>query len=310
MMACSEAAKLVVPDKCQNGCKLDEDCVLYSECKLLDVKDICGFCVCRDGYKAQGSKCVEIKGFTTTTASTTTTTTTQPSTTTETTTTTQETTTTTTQTTSTSTVPTTTGTTTQGPPPTPDPVNCPDFACSVFPPSDGSDNPMQVRSRLVNTSTDPNCKRQLVIQPRPCNMQGGGSCYGIYCLNVSPGNDYCICPYYKTDRQCAVDKPGSCDAATGQVPTGMTVLQNKRLRNPSNKDNGSVYGRHFAANLQDCVKLCQWSKGACRSVNYGTINGAQVCEMLSTAATSSNLLSKWLEDASGWQYAQVQQAFL
>jgi len=131
----------------------------------------------------------------------------------------------------------------------------------------------------------------------------------MHCLNVSPGNDYCICPYYKTDRQCTVDKPGSCEAATGQLPSTVTRLQNKRLRNPSNKDNGSVYGRHFAPTLADCIKLCQWSQGSCRSVNYGPINGVNVCEMLSTATTEKGLMAKWLESADGWQYAQVGQAF-
>jgi hypothetical protein len=139
-------------------------------------------------------------------------------------------------------------------------------------------------------------------------MKGGGACYGIYCLTVEPGNDYCICPYYKVDRQCAVDKPGHCDKATGTLPAGYTQLQGKRLRNTSNKDNGSIYGRHFAANLQDCIKLCQWSEGACRSVNFGKINGANVCEQLSIAATEKNLLATWLEKADGWTYAQVGQS--
>lgn len=144
-----------------------------------------------------------------------------------------------------------------------------------------------------------------MIPPRKCTMQGGGTCYGMYCLTVSPGNDYCICPPYKVDRQCAVDKTGQCSSATGQVPQGNTQLQGRRFRNPNNKDNGNIYGRHFAASLSDCVKLCQWSKDACRAVNFGQIGGANVCELLSSAATEKNLLSAWLEKADGWQYAQV-----
>jgi hypothetical protein len=127
----------------------------------------------------------------------------------------------------------------------------------------------------------------------------------MYCLTVSSGNDYCICPYYRVDRQCAVDKPGTCSKATGDVPAGYTKLQGRRLQNPSNKDSGSIYARHFAANLQDCIKLCQWTAGACKSVNFGQISGANVCELLSVSATEKNLLASWIGKSDGWQYAQV-----
>jgi len=292
--AFADAVKLVDPSKCPNGCQTPEHCPKDSECQLLTNSE-CGYCVCSPGFKIQGNKCkkeAEKKGGkTTSTTSTSTLSTTSSSTTTTTGTTTSSATTTTTQPTTTTTQSTTTGTTTQSPtPPSPDPVVCNQYACTA------STDP---------TKADPNCKRQVVTSPRPCHMQGGGSCYGVYCLTVAAGNDYCICPLYKTDRTCAVDKPGSCDSATGTVQQGYTQLQGKRLRNKSDKDNGSIYGRHFAASLNDCIKMCQWSQGQCRSVNFGQINGANVCEMLSIAATERNLLASWLEPASGWTYQQV-----
>jgi len=79
----------------------------------------------------------------------------------------------------------------------------------------------------------------------------------------------------------------------------------KRYKNKNNPDNGSVYGRHFASSLDDCIKLCQWSAGACRSVNFGTLAGQQVCEMLSVTVSKGSLTEPWLVDASGWQYVQV-----
>jgi len=298
MVCLSYAAKpLFDPNKCPNGCQMDDQCPKNAKCSLLNDGGTCGFCVCEEGFKAQGNKCNPIKGYSTSTTSTTTTTT--PTTSASTTATDAPTTATTSAaTTATTTIPTTTGTTTQGPPPTPEPLNCADYDCSATPKAESKPND-------PSSANNPSCKRQLVIPARPCSIQGGGACYGVYCLNIAPGKDICICPPYKTDRHCAVDKPGSCSKSTGQLPTGNTQLKGTRARNPSDKDNGSIYGRNFAANLSDCIKLCQWTQGACRAVNFGQIGGANVCEMLSIGATESNLLKTWLEKADGWQYALI-----
>lgn len=93
----------------------------------------------------------------------------------------------------------------------------------------------------------------------------------------------------------------------GQIPSNGFKAQNKRYRHKTNPDTGSVYGRHFASSFDDCVKSCQWAGGntGCRSVNYGTLAGQPVCELLSIAVTKGSPLEAWLVDAPGWQYALV-----
>lgn len=93
----------------------------------------------------------------------------------------------------------------------------------------------------------------------------------------------------------------------GQVPQSGYKAQNKRFRNKNSPkpDEGPVYGRHFAASFEDCIKLCTWTGGSCRSVNYGTLGGQKVCELLSNAVTKGSILETWLTDAQGWQFATV-----
>jgi len=195
------------------------------------------------------------------------------------------------------------GPTTQGPPPRPVALSCSEYACAPQITHSDSDNPFTVQSQLFNESS--NCKRKLNVAGRPCKMIGGGQCYGVYCLTVESGNDYCICDLYRVDRQCAVDKPGACESANGQLPPNAYKATNKRYKNKNTPDNGSIYGRHFATNMDDCVKLCQWSSGACKSVNYGTIASQQVCELLSVLVTKGAPLEAWMTDAPGWNHQQV-----
>jgi len=191
----------------------------------------------------------------------------------------------------------------QGPPPAPQPINCADYHCRDQ--VKASSDPMQVREGVLNVSTlSDACKSKLVPVGRSCNLGAGNTCYG-YCLNIDQGKDYCICDYAKVDRQCAIDKPGKCEKATGQLPANVYQADNKRFKNKSDPDNGDIYGRHFAASFDDCVKLCQWTGGLCRSVNFGTLAGQNVCELLSVAVEKRGLLESWLVNEQGWKYAVV-----
>jgi len=283
-------------NSCDQGCKVASDCPTNAHCVAVTQSSDCGLCLCQNGYRTQGGNCVPNDksksggskdqksgggGAVTTTAAS------QAST--------------TQATTSTS-----AGPTTQGPPPGASPLVCSDYACETKIQSSSDDHPFTVRAQLFNESSTPGCKRKLNVGPRPCKMSGGGGdCFGVYCLTIEPGNDYCICDFYRVDRQCAIDKPGKCESATGQLPALAYQAQNKRYRNKNNPDHGSVYGRHFASSLSDCIKLCQWSEGACRSINYGTLAGQPMCELLSVTVTKGSLTEPWVVSAPGWQHAQV-----
>jgi len=307
---------------CDQGCQDDSECPGNSHCVAVNQNSECGMCLCKAGYKTHGNDCVPNKSEknqkgkghgngkgggsgsaeTTTSAAASTisaggdqsTASSGP----------QTTTVASGASSSSSGAISTTqaGPTTQGPPPTPGPVVCSEYNCAATLPT-SDDNPFTVRAAVINETAG--CKNKLAVPGRPCNMIGGGTCYGIYCLTVDKGNDYCICDYNRVDRQCAIEKPGKCESATAQLPPNAYKVQNKRYRNKNNLDNGSIYGRHFAGSFDDCVKLCSWSAGSCRSVNYGPIAGQNVCELLSTTVTKGSLLESWMVDAPGWQHVQV-----
>lgn len=313
---------------CEQGCHDDNECPSNSRCVAVNENAECGMCLCKAGYKTDGHDCVPNKSQknqksskegngskeTTSAAAPTTTaggngaqtTTSGGGSSGEQTTTAGAQTSGAAATTSAAAVSTTpAGPTTQGPPPAAGPITCSEYNCAPQLPSSNDDNPFNVRSSVVNETAG--CKNKLSNPGRSCKMNGGGTCYGVYCLTVEAGNEYCICDYNRVDRQCAVEKPGKCDSATSQVPQSAFKAQNKRFRNKGNPDHGSIYARHFAASFDDCVKLCTWTAGSCRSVNYGSIAGQQVCELLSVSAAKNTILETWLVDAQGWQYAQVVQ---
>lgn len=91
----------------------------------------------------------------------------------------------------------------------------------------------------------------------------------------------------------------------GRLPPNGYNGQNKRYRHKTSPDHGSIYSRHFALNLDDCIKLCQWSQGLCQSVNFGQIRGQNVCELLSVKVTRGDILETWLVNANGWRHVQV-----
>uniref|UniRef100_A0A915IXS9 Uncharacterized protein n=1 Tax=Romanomermis culicivorax TaxID=13658 RepID=A0A915IXS9_ROMCU len=52
----------------------------------------------------------------------------------------------------------------------------------------------------------------------------------------------------------------------GQVSGKGYTVQNKRFVNKNDPDEGSIWVRHFASSLSDCIKLCQWDT---RSLKVG-----------------------------------------
>lgn len=92
---------------------------------------------------------------------------------------------------------------------------------------------------------------------------------------------------------------------SGILPGTAYSVSNRRYRHKTNPDTGSVYARHFATSGTDCIRLCQWTSGQCQSVNYGPINGIQVCELLSVVVTNGSIMQPWLVDAPGWTYTTV-----
>jgi len=205
-------------------------------------------------------------------------------------------------------------------PPAPQPLNCADYKCdqAATPAGGGGGrgggggdddrDPFAIRVDTINagslSSLSTPCQHELQPLNRPCNT-GGGTCYGSYCLNIQQGIDYCICEYHDYGTQCASEKPGKCEGSTGKLRPNAYQGNNKRYRQQSDPDYGSVTGRHFVVSFDDCVKLCQWAAPQCRSINFGVIAGQNVCEMLAITVEKGGILEKYLVNAQGWKHAQV-----
>jgi hypothetical protein len=186
-------------------------------------------------------------------------------------------------------------------------LDCSQYTCTeeqINMPS--PDNPLMVRSGVLKP---PHCTGDNPPgQSLTCNyrdLKGTTVCYGVSCMQIDPDNGYCICPPDQIGLQCTTYKPGRCDSATGLLPSTSYSASNKRYRNRAKPDSGNIYARHFAASSNDCIRLCQWASPRCQSVNYGTLNGAQVCELLSVTVTEGSIMQPWLVDAEGWTYATV-----
>jgi len=188
-------------------------------------------------------------------------------------------------------------------------------------PAERSSNPPQVPQLDCSLYT---CTDQQSVVSNPLNCNGNGDnppgqmftcnykfikdtteCYGVYCMHIEDGNEYCICTPDQVGAQCSAFKPGRCDAATGLLPSTSYSVSNKRYRNRAKPDAGNVYARHFATSGTDCIRLCQWAMPSCQSVNYGPSGGQQLCELLSVTVTNGSIMQPWLTDAPGWTYTTV-----
>lgn len=49
--------------------------------------------------------------------------------------------------------------------------------------------------------------------------------------------------------------------SSGQISSQSYLRVDVRYRHASDPDQGSVLGRHFAKNVFECIKLCQWTGG-------------------------------------------------
>jgi len=135
------------------------------------------------------------------------------------------------------------------------------------------------------------------------NLAGGGQCMLGSCLRANSSLSYCLCPYGRQSRTCHVKKTGNCNSVDGKTPPDAGETKGKRFRHIRDPENGAVLARHAVDSLSDCVRLCQWATyQQCRSINFGTINGQKVCELLTVWANKESILYQWLKDDSDWTY--------
>jgi len=113
---------------------------------------------------------------------------------------------------------------------------------------------------------------------------------------------YCACAYNRSGNNCYGNKPSTgCESTTGIVAQ-LTNMDKKRFVHIRIKQTGSIYARHVVPNLQTCVRLCEWAgPNNCRSINYGTVNEVNMCELISVQANELPL-SNWLNDDDNWTY--------
>jgi len=120
------------------------------------------------------------------------------------------------------------------------------------------------------------------------------------CFTVDGQKNWCTCPGDFAGANCQIKNP------RGTAPTktihDVTVQDNSRYINQAAPD-GSIWARHVVKNIDECAIQCQ-KEGSCHSINYGSVNGNNICETLSVTMTDDNpLLKTWVKSANGWKFA-------
>uniref|UniRef100_A0A915L1Q1 EGF-like domain-containing protein n=1 Tax=Romanomermis culicivorax TaxID=13658 RepID=A0A915L1Q1_ROMCU len=177
-------------------------------------------------------------------------------------------------------------------------LNCADYDCVAEPTPSVDASPLIVRT---------SCKSKIMHDRVACNSPLASNlpdCNGVYCLdNEETQSSYCICPYDKIGSSCLVDKPGKCSHGTGLLPIDQILRKNTRFVHRNMPELGDIVARHFASSWIECVKLCQWTDGECKAINFGQINNVRICELLSVAVIKDNtMLQSWLQEQTGWTY--------